>query len=66
MKVYVGKLISTVALTATILPSLLYFAGAVDHDAVKWAALPGTIVWFVATPLWMGQRLPVDAAEIEI
>jgi hypothetical protein len=62
----IAKIVSLVALTATIVPSLLYFAGAMGHDAVKWSALAGTVVWFVATPLWMGRDLPKDAAEVEI
>ena len=61
-----AKLVSLVALAATIVPSLCYFAGAVGHDAVKWSALAGTALWFAATPLWMGRELPVDAAEVEI
>ena len=61
-----AKLASLVALTATILPCLLYFVGTMGHDAVKWTALAGTTAWFIATPLWMGQELPVDEAEIEI
>jgi hypothetical protein len=61
-----AKIVSLVALAATIVPSLLYFAGAMDHAAVKWATLAGTAVWFIATPLWMGRKLPVDATEVEI
>ena len=61
-----AKLVSLVALAATIVPSVLYFTGLIDHDAVKWTALAGTAVWFVATPLWMGRELPVDATEVEI
>ncbi len=51
-----AKLVSLVALAATIVPSVLYFSGAVGHDAVKWTAIVGTIVWFIATPLWMGRE----------
>ncbi len=60
------KIVSLVALAATIVPCLLYFGGMMSHDAVKLAALIGTIVWFIATPLWMSRELPVDAAEVEI
>ncbi len=62
----VARVVSLIALAATIVPCLLYLAGAVGHDAVKWAALAGTIVWFIATPMWMGRELPIDAAEVEI
>ena len=60
------KLVSLAALSATIVPSFLYFAGAAGHDTVKWTALAGTAVWFFVTPLWMGRELPIDAAEAEI
>lgn len=66
MNASVGKAVSLAALTATILPSVLYFCGIMQHDAVKWTALAGTIVWFIATPLWMGRQLPVDATQVEI
>lgn len=49
------KVCSLVALGATILPALLFYAGSLDHDAVKWLALGGTIGWFIVTPLWMGR-----------
>jgi hypothetical protein len=42
--------ISWLALAATILPSLLFFAGRLDLPAVKWWMLMGTIAWFAATP----------------
>ena len=61
-----ARLVSLLALAATIVPSVLYFMGAIGHDAVKWTTLVGTTVWFVATPLWMGRELPVDATEVEI
>ncbi len=61
-----AKLISLIALAASIVPSVLYFTGTIGHDAVKWTALAGTVVWFVATPMWMGRKLSVDAAEVEI
>ena len=61
-----AKIVSLIALSAVIIPCLLFFAGAIGLDTVKWAALAGTIAWFVATPLWMSRKLPVDAAEVEI
>lgn len=60
------KVISALALVATIGPSVLYFIGVVEHSMVLTTSLLGTIVWFVATPLWMGRELPIDAAEVEI
>ena len=61
-----ARIISLLAILATILPCLLYFADVIQHDAVKWIMLAGTTVWFVATPLWMGRKLPVDASEVEV
>ncbi len=52
-----AKIASYVALAASIVPSLLYFTGTIEHEAVKWTALLGAVVWFVATPLWMGREL---------
>ncbi|TWT60663.1 hypothetical protein [Rubinisphaera italica] len=60
------KLISWIALAATIVPCLLYFSGMIRHETVIISALVGTVVWFVITPLWMGRDLPVDAKDIEI
>jgi len=61
-----AKLASLVALAATIAPSVLYFTGTIGHDAVKLITLVGTVLWFVATPLWMGRKLSVDTTEVEI
>lgn len=60
------KLISLVALSATIVPCLLFFAGVVGHSDVKTSALIGTIVWFATTPLWMGRKLEPDADQVQI
>lgn len=62
----IAKLASFVTLGLVTVPCLLYFAGAMGLEAVKWAALAGTIGWFIATPLWMRGELPVDASEVEI
>ena len=61
-----AKMVSLITLSAVIVPSLLYFAGAIGLDAVKWAALAGTLGWFIATPMWMSRDVPKDAAEVEI
>jgi hypothetical protein len=63
---YIAKLVSGIALLATIVPSALFFAGIVEHSAVKITALVGSIMWFVSTPMWMGRELRADAAEVEI
>ena len=56
------RIISLLALAATLVPSFLYFVGEIEHCTVKVSALVGTFVWFVATPLWMG-RVSSDIRE---
>ncbi len=47
------QIVSWLALAGTILPSGIFLAGQLELDAVKTAMFSATIVWFVATPLWM-------------
>jgi hypothetical protein len=47
------KGVSLLALTATIVPPLLYVRGGLDLQAMKAWMTAATIAWFVATPLWM-------------
>lgn len=61
-----AKLVSLLTLACVIVPCLLFFAGLVGLDTVKWLSLLGTWGWFIATPLWMGRALPLDAREVEI
>lgn len=62
----IAKIISLIALLVTVLPSGLFFVGAIDLSMVKTLTLIGTIAWFISTPLWMSRKLPPDAAEVEI
>jgi len=62
----IAKIVSFIALAATLVPCLLYFFGMIDHASVKWITLVGTAAWFGTTPLWMHAEPSVDAAEIEI
>ena len=50
------QVISLLALVGTILPSVLYLGGWLSLESCKWVMLEATIVWFVATPLWMGRE----------
>ena len=50
------QIVSWVACAATILPSVMYLLNKADLAQVKWLMLLATIVWFVATPLWMGRE----------
>ncbi|WP_182866612.1 hypothetical protein [Stieleria mannarensis] len=62
----IAKIVSLITLGLVALPCLLYFAGAIGIDAVKWTALAGTIGWFLSTPVWMSRKLSIDADEVEI
>jgi len=52
------RIISLLSLIALILPSILFLAGRMELDKVKWVMLIATIVWFAtATPvMWREQR----------
>ena len=52
---HAARLVSLVALVATILPPLLFFAGGMDLDTMKLWMLAATVAWFAATPLWMNK-----------
>jgi hypothetical protein len=54
----VARFVSFVALVGTIVPPLLFFAGRMNLDATKGWMLAATVVWFVATPLWMDRPEP--------
>jgi hypothetical protein len=62
----IAKFASLATLGLVTVPCLLFLAGAIGHEAVKWAALVGTIGWYIATPMWMSRELPADAGEVEI
>jgi hypothetical protein len=52
----VVQIISWLAFLGTIVPSVAFLAGYLSLDQCKWQMLLATIVWFVATPLWMGRE----------
>ena len=47
------QIISLLGLIALTLPSVLFLAGRLELDMVKWLMLLATIVWFVTAALWM-------------
>ncbi|MHC4244545.1 MAG: hypothetical protein ACYS3N_22365 [Planctomycetota bacterium] len=47
------QIISLLALIALTLPSVLFLAGRLELNMVKWLMLLATIVWFVTASLWM-------------
>jgi hypothetical protein len=48
-----ARVVSLVALVATILPPLLFFADVIGLEAMKTWMLAATIAWFAAAPVWM-------------
>lgn len=56
------QVVSWLALAGTLLPSCLFVADAMDLDSVKTVMLVSTVVWFVATPLWI-ERKPDEAGS---
>ena len=58
-----AKIISLIGLGTTVAPCVLYYQGSIGLDAVKTLTLIGTVVWFAATPLWMGRQKQSTAPE---
>ena len=52
------QVLSWLSLAGTVLPSMLFFGDVLSLDQAKLATLIATIVWFVATPVWMGRPKP--------
>jgi len=53
MKKRIGQLLSALALAGTIIPPCLFFADVLALPAVLPWMLGATVLWFIATPLWM-------------
>lgn len=47
------QIVSLLALIALTLPSILFLAGRMELDTVKWLMLIATIVWFIIATPWM-------------
>jgi hypothetical protein len=48
-----ARIVSWLALGATILPAVFYFAGSMALDQTKLWMLAATVVWFATAPAWM-------------
>ncbi len=59
-----AQIVSLIALAASIVPSILYFTDRMSLDRMKLVMLIATVVWFIATPLWMGRK-PATRPEKE-
>lgn len=51
-----AQAISWLATAGTVLPCILLFLGKVELAQVKLVMLISAVVWFVATPVWMGMK----------
>lgn len=51
------KIISYIALLATVLPSVLVFAGVIELETHKWIMFIGMIVWFVTAPFSIKRKV---------
>jgi hypothetical protein len=47
------QIVSLLALIALTLPSIIFLAGRMELDMVKWIMLLASIVWFVTATPWM-------------
>lgn len=52
----IAQILSWLAIVGTILPSFLYLFNSMSLENCQLTMLAATIVWFVATPLWMGRE----------
>ena len=49
-----AKAISWSALVGlTLAPPILFATGAINENTLKWLMLAGTVIWFIATPIWV-------------
>jgi hypothetical protein len=48
-----AQLVSLAALAGTILPPVLFFAGRLELEPMKWAMLVAAVAWFASAPVWM-------------
>lgn len=58
----IAQVISCLALLWTVIPAVIFYAGGMGLDAMKWNMLAATVVWFVTSPLWMGRAPDKGAA----
>lgn len=54
------QIISLAMLVLTVLFPVLYLFDAMGEVAMKWSLLIVTVVWFLATPFWMGREKPAN------
>lgn len=52
----IAQIISYLALAATLLPAVLFFADRIGLPLAKTWMLAAALVWFIATPFWMEHK----------
>jgi branched-subunit amino acid transport protein len=57
------QFISLLALIALTLPSIIFLAGNMELNMVKWLMLVATIVWFFTATPWMWKDNGADSQE---
>ena len=57
------QIISLLALIALTLPSIIFLAGKLELNMVKWLMLVATIVWFVAATGWMWKENGAESQQ---
>ena len=57
------QIISLLALIALTLPSVIFLAGKLELNMVKWTMLLATIVWFVTATGWMWKDNGADRQD---
>jgi len=50
------QMISLAGLILTIIPSIIFFAGGIDHSTQNSLMLTGTFLWFVTAGFWLGGK----------
>jgi len=59
------QIVSLMALIAVTLPSVIYLAGRMELNMVKWIMLFASIVWFVTATPWMWKDNGADTQEAD-
>lgn len=57
------QVVSLLALITLTLPSIIFLAGRLELNTVKWLMLLATIVWFVAATPWMWKDNSADQQD---
>ncbi len=60
------QILSALSLIALILPPILYLAGRMDLDTVKWLMLVVTIIWFIVATPWMWNKKGKEPDKEEV